>query len=88
MVAARVRGIYDKQAKDRMKAGGGDKKSGMENLPHPIGGASTARDAAGKAVGVSGKSVDYATRVLERGGSTSNPRDLTARSDRHTRISK
>lgn len=44
-----------------MSKGGGDKKSGMENLPHPIEDKGSARDAAGKAVGVSGKSIDYAT---------------------------
>ncbi len=56
--------IYDVQAKGRMAQGGGDKKSGVENLPHPISATSKARDAAGKAVGVSGKTVDFATRVL------------------------
>ena len=63
MVAARVRGIYEKQAKERQvrKPGG----SVPENLPEQKKG--EARDLAGKAVGVSGKSVDYATRVLERG---------------------
>ena len=35
----------------------------MENLPP----CSKARDAAGKEFGVSGKSVDHATRVLEKG---------------------
>ena len=46
------RSIYDVQAKGRMAQGGGDKKSGVENLPHPISATSKARDAAGKAVGV------------------------------------
>jgi hypothetical protein len=68
MVAARAREVYDKQAKERMQAGGGDRKSssrksGKENFPDPI--CQQARDAAGKAVGVSGKSVDHATRVIE-----------------------
>ena len=53
MVAARARAIYDQQAKERMKAGGGDHKSdkaksGVANLPHPI---DKSRDAAGRAVG-------------------------------------
>jgi hypothetical protein len=67
MCAARAREIYEKAAKERMSAGGGDKKSGVENLPPPIENASTARDAAGKAFGVSGKSVDHAKRVIEKG---------------------
>jgi ParB-like chromosome segregation protein Spo0J len=68
MVAARAREMYDKAAKERQKEGGKhgrDKQLGgeVENLPHP----QKARDAAGKAVGVSGKSVDYASRVLKNG---------------------
>lgn len=62
MVAARVRAIYDKQAKERMESG---KRNPVASLPQ--GNEGKARDLAGKAVGVSGKSVDYATRVLERG---------------------
>src|SRR5262249_35913649 len=66
MVGARAREWYDKQAKARMKAGGGDKKStraksGVENVPHPIPDAGLARDQIGKVVGVSGKSIDHAT---------------------------
>lgn len=62
MVAARARDIYDKQAKERQKR----KPAGSvpENLPEQK---TDARDAAGKAVGVSGKSVDFATTVIERG---------------------
>lgn len=59
MVAARVRAIYDKQAKERQRAAGGN-KSVPANLPEAP--KADARDLAGKAVGVSGKSVDYATR--------------------------
>lgn len=69
MVAARVREIYDSAAKERQKASGGDRKSNgksvVENLPQPNAGKS--RDKAGEAVGVSGKSVDYATKVLKQG---------------------
>lgn len=54
MVAARAREYYDREAKKRMLAG--KKADPPENLPE--GKASDARDAAGKAVGVSGKSVD------------------------------
>lgn len=66
MVAARVRAIYDKQAKERQTA---TLKKGDKPVPAslPERERSDARDLAGKAVGVSGKSVDYATRVIERG---------------------
>ncbi len=62
MVGARARSYYDEQAKVRMSQGGGDKKSGKENLPYPVQDATQARDAVGKVVGVSGKTVDFATR--------------------------
>lgn len=58
MVAARARAMYDKEADARMKSG--KKSDPMENLPQ-----GAARDAAGKAVGVSGKSVDFASKVLK-----------------------
>lgn len=53
MVAARAREHHDKAAKERMVAGGKQKNKGVENLP-PLE-SSKARDAAGKAIGVSGK---------------------------------
>ena len=62
MCAARARDIYERQGNENMKAGGATK--GKENLPYPQG---QARDAAGKAFGVSGKSVDHAKRVIEKG---------------------
>ena len=61
MVGARARDIYDREAKERMVEGA--KNKGKENLPCPESG--QARDAVGKAVGVSGKSIDHATRVLK-----------------------
>jgi ParB-like chromosome segregation protein Spo0J len=63
MCAARARDIYERQAKERMSEGG--KNKGVENFPplEPV----KARDAAGKAFGVSGKSVDHAKRVIEKG---------------------
>jgi hypothetical protein len=69
MVAARARSIYDAQAKARMVEGAakGGQSKGKENLPDPIPDQQQARDAAGKAVGVSGKTVDFATRVLTKG---------------------
>ena len=69
MVAAR---FYDRQARERMQVRKGDQPGASPvNLP----GLSDARDAAGKEFGVSGKSVDHATKVLEvlpraRGGRT------------------
>lgn len=66
MVGARAREFYDQQAKERQRASGGDhrtKKAVVENLPPPDSG--KARDQVGKVVGVSGKSIDYATKVLK-----------------------
>ena len=58
MVAARARELYDRLAKERQQASGGDRRSGKHksvpvNLPEPIAG--DARDQAGKVMGVSGK---------------------------------
>lgn len=67
MVGARAMGVYEKQAKERQKEAGKVHGRGMEkvpvNLPEPISG--DARDQAAKAVGVSGKSIDYGVQVLE-----------------------
>jgi hypothetical protein len=55
-------GYYDKLARERMQVRKGDQPGASPvNLP----GLSDARDAAGKEFGVSGKSVDHATKVLE-----------------------
>lgn len=69
MVGARAREIYDRQAKERMTEGGrsggkGRPKQGVENLPPPNSDTGKARDQVGKVVGVSGKSIDHATRVI------------------------
>mgnify|MGYP000933829434 CR=1 FL=1 len=61
-----MRDLYDAEAKERMKAGGGDRKSetaksGVEKLPHPIG-EGKSRDIVGRMVGVSGKTIDAATK--------------------------
>lgn len=61
MCAARARELYEHHAKERQKLD----NSNRENLPDSEKG--RARDAAGKAFGVSGKSVDYAKKVLDRG---------------------
>jgi hypothetical protein len=59
MVGARAREIYDRQAKERQKR----KPAGFvpANLPEQK---ADARDQVGKVVGVSGRYIDYATRVL------------------------
>jgi hypothetical protein len=58
MCAARAREFYDEQAKKRKEAGR-PKKEPVANLPQDN---SKARDAAGKAFGVSGRSVRYSLR--------------------------
>ena len=68
MVGARAREMYDRQAKERQQAGQqaggrGHKKNSVENLP-PSSDTGKARDHVGKVVGVSGKSIDHATKVL------------------------
>lgn len=67
MVAGRAREMFDAEAKERMSKGGAKngKTEGVENLP-PLPKAK-ARDAAGEALSVSGRSVDHATKVLKEG---------------------
>lgn len=62
MVAARARGLYDEQAKDRMKLSEGRGQKGAVKVPDVNRG--DARDLAGKAASVSGTYVDRATKVL------------------------
>lgn len=66
MCAARARDIYERQAAESSEANQGrpSKDKPVENLPPVFG---KARDAAGKAFGVSGKSVDHAKRVIDKG---------------------
>ena len=64
MVGARIRDIYAKQAKERQRLSKGRGKKGPVNLPDLK---SDARDAAGKAVGISGSTVDHATAVIKNG---------------------
>lgn len=61
MVAARFRDYYERQAKERQ----GKRTDLAEDIPANLPGCADARDAAGKEFGVSGKSVDHATKVLE-----------------------
>jgi ParB-like chromosome segregation protein Spo0J len=67
IVAARVREMYDRAAKERQKSHAGTapgkRKTLVENVPQVKEGTKS-RDAAGKAVGVNGKYVDHATKVL------------------------
>lgn len=65
MCAARARDIYERDAKERQKLSEGRGQKGPVNLPDLKTG--DARDIAGKAFGVSGKSVDHAKRVIEKG---------------------
>jgi ParB-like chromosome segregation protein Spo0J len=62
MCAARAREMYDLRAKERQRLSEGRGKKGMANLPDLKG---TARDDAGKVFGVSGRSVDYAAKVIK-----------------------
>lgn len=65
MVGARAREIYDREAKERQKVRKGNQAGAtVENLPQLDSG--KARDAVGKAIGVSGKTIDHATRVLNQ----------------------
>lgn len=63
MCAARARDVYEEQAKARMVSG--KKADPVGNFPQGQDGIS--RDAAGKAFGVSGKSVDFAKKVIANG---------------------
>lgn len=67
MVGARAREIYDRQAKERMLATQNNKAAGAAPANLPEQGKGDSRDLAGKAVGVSGKLIDAATKVLTKG---------------------
>jgi hypothetical protein len=84
MVGARAGDYYDRQAKERQREGqerGRQKQKGIPvNLPESTPSSGDARDHAAKAVGVSGKSIDYATRalnILRSAGNRSSPRCKT-----------
>jgi hypothetical protein len=62
IIAAKVRAMYGQQAKERQKR---KSKSVVEKVPPQT--RQKARDAAGKAIGVSGKYVDMAAEVLKSG---------------------
>lgn len=62
MVQAKALAIYEKAAAERMKAG--KKVDPSDNCPQ---GKGRAKDAAGAVVGISGKAVDRATKVIKHG---------------------
>lgn len=63
MCAARAREIYEREAKERQQVRKGDQAGASPaNLPDLNKG--DARDKAGEAFGVSGRSVDFATKVI------------------------
>ncbi len=70
MVGARARALYDELAKQRQRDSGKVHGRGKEkvpvNLPEPIK-PGDARDQVGEKVGVSGKTIDAATKVLNQG---------------------
>lgn len=70
MVAARARGFFDERAKERQREGGKDHGKGhpkvVANLPQPKQ-SRKSRDDAAAAVGVGGRTVDYASKVLKNG---------------------
>ncbi len=68
MIGADLKGYYDQEAKERMSEGGkkGGESKGREKVPTPSD-PTRSRDAAGKAVGVSGKLIDHATTVKKLG---------------------
>lgn len=67
MIGAKAKDQYQREAKERQKAAGGDKKALVENLPQALDNKGKARDKAAAAVGVSGRSVDFATKVIKQG---------------------
>lgn len=70
MVGARAKSVYSQMAKERQKAGGGDKKSAKaKSLPANLPEAKKAdsRDEAAAAVNVSGKTIDFSATVLDKG---------------------
>lgn len=67
LVAARFRDHFETEAKERMQAGGREGGKGVQNSSHPIDDTGKSRDKAGDALGVSGFSVDQASKVIKQG---------------------
>ena len=54
-----------KAATERMAAGGGDKKAGKADTPYPVDGKGQSRDQVGEVLGVSGKKIEAAGKLVE-----------------------
>jgi len=67
MVGDKARAIYDKEAKERQKEHGGTAPGKITGGKVTISDFGKARDAVGKAVGVSGSLIDRAAKVREKG---------------------
>jgi hypothetical protein len=68
MAGAKMRELYDKQAKERQKEGQERGRQSQKGIPVSLPETKAdARDQAGKLVGVSGRTIDFATKILERG---------------------
>jgi DNA modification methylase len=63
VVAVKILPMLEAEAKKRMKAGGGDKKSGKERIPDPILNPGQARDHAARLVGVNPRYVSDAKTI-------------------------
>jgi hypothetical protein len=67
VVGAKARELFDKLAKERHAALSGRPSKDKPPITLPEVSRGDARDAAGKAVGVSGSLIDHATKVLGKG---------------------
>lgn len=67
IVGAKLLAYQRELARERMAAGGGDKKSGQATVPDPIVAAGQARDHVARQVHVSPRTVEHAATVVEEG---------------------
>lgn len=67
MVGARIKPMFEEEARARQSLAGGDRKSVSADLREPIQGKSKSSEQAAEAVNVSPRSVESASRVIERG---------------------
>lgn len=56
------------KARERMSAGGGDKKSGKEKIPDPVSGTGQSRDKVAALVGVNPRYISDAAAIRRTGG--------------------
>ena len=67
MVGTKAMELYEAEAKERQKVRKGKQRgTSMDNCPQ-LSDAATSRDKAGRAAGVSGKSIDRAKKVVQHG---------------------